>query len=147
MLKKLFLHRGARCYIQLAAGLIAIVSAIIFFALDRAAIAEGVQFGDFSERTMIFMIAGGVVSIFDALFPLPFVGIGSSVLYGVAIGCHFYIVSFPFADTIQPVAFFSKTLAKAQELISIFLPFAIIFVLVALLSIVANFLTAKKTSE
>ncbi len=141
---KSLLHKPLRFYLQGCAGILAIILGLVFFFVDRAMMGTDIHFNDFSHITMIFMIAGGLVSLIDAFFPLPFVGIVSSVLYGCGIGAHMFIACYPMADLVAPVAFFTNDINKAKAVVPVFVVFLVLFALIAIASIVANFLSAKK---
>ena len=137
-------NKSLSFYIRLVVGLAAIIAGVVFFLLDRAVMGSDIHFNDFSYLTMIFLIAGGVISIVDAVFGFPFIGILSCALIGCAIGSHLYIACFPLADITQPVAFFTNDVEKARTAVTLFMAFLGLFALLAIANIVSCFLPNKK---
>ena len=144
MLAKLFLHKGIRFYLEIAAGILGIISAIIFFAIDRSLLSGDIGFSDISHFTLIFMIVGSVVAIADAFLALPGLGILSAAILGCAIGDHLRLACYPLADLSVAVPFFTKDVLLAQAASTLFITFLVIFVLLAIIVIVSNFLSKKK---
>ena len=105
--------KGVRFFLELGLGILSIIVGIIFFILD-ANIMQNVQFADNSYFTLIFLILAGAASIADAFLGLPFIGIASSVLFGVGLGNHLRLACYPLADLSAPVAFFTGSVPKAQ---------------------------------
>ena len=140
-------NRPLRFYLQFCSGILAILAAVIFFIIDRNLMGNDIHFNDFSYLTLIFIIAGGLIAILDAFLPLPYLGTIGCVAYGFGIGCHFYIAFFPIADTIQPVAFFTNNIDKARAAVTLFMTFLVIFLLIAVISVVSNFLSERKKAE
>ncbi|MCR5079640.1 MAG: hypothetical protein K6B65_06980 [Bacilli bacterium] len=144
MLKKLFLNKGLRFYLELVAGVIGIVAAIIFFAMDRQLLGGELGFADISHFTLIFIIAGSVVALFDAFFPLPGVGIVAAALFGLGVGNHLRLACYPLADLSLAVPFFTKDVILAQKAVTLFITFLVVFILLAIMVVVSNFLGKKK---
>lgn len=146
MFAKLFKNRGARFYIELCAGFLTIVAALIFFALDRQILVD-IKFSDSSEWTLVYLLIGGLVLILDAFFPLPFLGVAGTILLGLGIGSHLRIACYPMADLGQNVPFFTGSTEKATAAVTLFVTFLIIFLLFGIASIVCNFLSPKKAER
>ena len=147
MLGKLFLHKPLRFYLELCGGLLAIIAAIIFFALDRQILGGDIRFNDSSHLTLIFIIIGGVLAIVDAFLPLPFVGIASAIVLGCGVGSHLRLACFPLADVANPAPFFTGDKIKAGNATTLFFTFLVIFLVFALMIVIANFLPAKKKEQ
>jgi len=137
-------QRTLRFYLELCAGIVAIISSVIFFIFDRQILGGDIRFDDSSYMTLIFMLCGGAVCLVDAFIPLPFIGIAAAVLFGFGLGSHLRLACYPMADLGQGVAFFTGDTAKAQSAVTLFMIFLVIFLLVAIATIVANFLSIKK---
>ena len=146
MFRKLFMHRSVRFYMELACGLLALISAPIFFGIERGIGGSNLQFDDTSYLTLIFMLVGGAISILDAFFPLPFVGILPCIAYGYSIGNHIKNMCFPLADVSEPVAFFTGSADKASAMLGAFIPFLILFLLIAIAASISCFLGEKKAN-
>ncbi len=144
MLAKLFKGKGLRFYLEIGAGLIAIITSIIFFAMDRQLLGDNDSFQDISHFTLIFLIAGGLVAIADAFFPLPGLGIVSAVLFGCGIGNHLRLACYPLADINEEVPFFTKDVNLAHAAVRLFITFLVIFAILAIAIVISNFLSPKK---
>ena len=147
MFGKLFLHKPLRFYLELCGGLLAIIASIIFFALDRQVLGGNIRFDDSSYITLIFLIAGGALSIVDAFFPLPFLGIVTAILFGLGLGSHLRLACFPLADVTNPAPFFTGDKIVAGNATTLFFTFLILFAILALFIVIANFLPAKKKQQ
>lgn len=144
---KAFLHKPLKFYLELCAGTLGIVSAIVFFVIDRQLLGGDIGFDDSSYMTLIFILIGSAVALFDAFVPLPFVGIASAILFGLGIGSHLRLACYPLADLGQAVPFFTKDVILAQQAVTLFMTFLIIFLVLAIAIIVSNFLGKKKAKE
>ena len=147
MFAKLFSHKPLRFYLEFCGGAIAIIAAIIFFALDRVVLGGDIRFNDSSYLTLIFLIAGGGLAIADAFFPIPFLGIVSAIALGFGLGSHLRLACFPLADVAFPAPFFTGDKIKAGNATTLFFVFLGIFLVLALLIVVASFLPPKKEKE
>ena len=140
MFGKLFLHKSLRFYLELCAGVIGIAAAILFYLLDRKVMGGNLGFSDISHFTLIFILAGSLLAIVDAFFPLPGLGIAATAVIGCGVGNHLRLACYPMADAVLGVAFFTKDVQKAQAAVTLFSTFLAIFLLIAIALIVGNFL-------
>ncbi len=147
MFAKLFLNKPLKFYLEFCAGVIGIIAAIVFYVFDRQILGGDLGFPDISHFTLIFIIAGSLIAIADAFFPLPGLGIAATLVVGLGVGNHLRLACYPLADLSVAVPFFTKDVIKAQAASTLFMIFLAIFVLVAISMIASNFMASKKAED
>lgn len=119
--------RPALFFINIAFALIAILSAVIFAAVDSDNAAT------FSVAVVIVMICGGVVQIAAEFVPLSFMPLAATVLYAAAVGLHIDAILVSLSDMWTGVNIYHGNNEIAVA-------FAVIFVACAVESVVSCFM-------
>ena len=131
-------------YLQAACGLLAFVGVIIFYMIDVTTIQGNITFTDESWLTLLFISIGFVGTIFTSVTNFKFAIIIPAIFYALGIGQHIYLLVFPFADLMTKVPFFTSNMDVANTVSTIFLVFAIIFIISLVGTIVASFSSLSK---
>ena len=131
MLNKLFKDRTIGFYLCLGAAVIALISSIIFIAVD---------YGDitFSTVAFVLMLIGALSTVAVIFTDFKFVTIIPVLFYSIALGVHVYTVVPSLTDLFTGVVFYGGNQGIA-------IAFTIIFAIATIAAIASSFMAQKKT--
>lgn len=140
-------NRSKAFYIQLATGVIALISSILFLIIEITVVRGHISFPDNTIFTFLFVLVGGLLSLACCFTQIEFLAIISTILYGCGVGQHLFMSCYPYADLATGVAFFVDSGEFALTVSNIFTTFLVIFALLMVLSIVVCFLDKKQEQK
>lgn len=140
-------NRGLSFYLTFASAIVAIVSSIVLFVIDRVMVIKSVSFDDKTLFAFLFMVLGGLIGLVSCFVKgrfVPLLAIVSVLLYGCGVGQHLVDCCYPYADLGTSVPFFTNSGVFAKELSVIFTVFLVLFVFSMVASLVSCFMKEKK---
>lgn len=128
-IKAFFARRTPGFWSAFGAAVLAFVGALTYVIVYNTSLA-----GDrgFSAVVFVCMLVGALTAVGAEIADCKFGPLVPSVLFAVAVGLHFQLAAYPFADALTGVPFFGGSPAAA-------LVFGIVFAVAALANIVAAF--------
>lgn len=129
--KKYFSDRKSGFYLAFGAGVLAILSSIIYLIVYMATKGQEID-RVFSVLNMLLMLIGGIGAVVLEYFRFKFGRILPVICYSVALSRHIVEAAYPLADALTGVKFLGGSLPLA-------IVFSVLFAISAIAAVVASF--------
>ncbi|MCQ2772779.1 MAG: hypothetical protein MJ238_05870, partial [Bacilli bacterium] len=74
-----FKNRSLAFYLEIGAGILAILASIVYLIIDKSMIAGTISFDDSAVLTFVFLLVGGILAVAHSLTNLPLVNVLASI--------------------------------------------------------------------